>query len=63
MTDEPTYRPLYWRVVVALAILAAVGTAIVPLVNALFAPKLPARRRPLPTTASSAYADEFPRQR
>lgn len=29
----------YWRIVVALAILAAVGTAIVPLVNALFAPK------------------------
>lgn len=35
------YRPLYWRVVVALAILAAVGTALVPLVNALMAPKRP----------------------
>lgn len=36
-----TFRPLFWRVTVALAILAAVGTAIVPLVNALFAPKKP----------------------
>lgn len=44
MTDEfVTYRPLYWRVVVALAILSAVGTALLPLVNALFAPK---RARP-----------------
>ncbi|WP_295775636.1 hypothetical protein [uncultured Microbacterium sp.] len=42
MTDEfVTYRPLYWRVVVALAILSAVGTALLPLVNALFAPKRP----------------------
>ena len=42
MTDEyVTYRAIYWRVVVALAILAAVGTAMVPLVNALFAPKRP----------------------
>ncbi|WP_106814805.1 hypothetical protein [Microbacterium timonense] len=32
---------LYWRIVVAVAILAAVGTAIVPLVNVLFAPKRP----------------------
>lgn len=39
------FRPLYWRVVVALAILAAVGTALVPLVNALLAPKRP--RAPL----------------
>ncbi|WP_292836421.1 hypothetical protein [Microbacterium sp.] len=43
------FRPLYWRVVVALAILAAVGTALVPLVNALFAPKKPRR------AASVAY--------
>jgi predicted membrane channel-forming protein YqfA (hemolysin III family) len=50
MTDEfVTYRPLYWRVVVALAILSAVGTALLPLVNALFAPKRPRPRlrRPL----------------
>lgn len=33
---------IYWRIVVAIAILAAVGTALIPLVNALFAPKKPA---------------------
>lgn len=43
------FRPFYWRVVVALAILAAVGTALVPLVNALFAPK---KERPV----APAYA-------
>ena len=32
---------IYWRLTVALAILAAVGTALVPLVNLLFAPKQP----------------------
>lgn len=32
---------IYWRVMVAVAILAAVGTALLPLVNALFAPKKP----------------------
>ncbi|GAA5206768.1 hypothetical protein [Microbacterium kyungheense] len=32
---------LYWRIVVAVAILAAVGTALVPLINVLFAPKRP----------------------
>lgn len=32
---------LYWRIVVAVAILAAVGTALIPLVNVLFAPKKP----------------------
>jgi hypothetical protein len=35
---------LYWRWVVAIAILAAVGTALVPLVNALFAPRRPRER-------------------
>lgn len=30
---------LYWRLVVAVAILAAVGSALLPLVNALFAPR------------------------
>src|SRR3546814_6186608 len=35
------FRDLYWRIVVALTILAAVGTALIPLVNALFAPKAP----------------------
>ncbi|WP_455133920.1 hypothetical protein [Microbacterium aurum] len=52
MTEEfVDYRPLYWRVVVALAILAAVGTALVPLVNALFAPKKP---QPVNPTAYGA---------
>ena len=35
------FDDLYWRVVVAVAILAAVGTALIPLVNVLFAPKTP----------------------
>jgi hypothetical protein len=52
ITDEfVTYRPLYWRVVVAIAILAAVGTALLPLVNALFAPKRPRAAAPLPPAA------------
>lgn len=52
MTEEfVDYRPLYWRVVVALAILGAVGTALIPLVNALFAPKRP---RP-PVAAAVPY--------
>ncbi len=51
MTEEfVDYRPLYWRVVVALAILGAVGTALIPLVNALFAPK-----RPRPPVAAAAH--------
>lgn len=33
------YDELYWRIVVALTILAAVGTTLIPLLNALFAPK------------------------
>ncbi|MDJ1114777.1 hypothetical protein [Microbacterium dauci] len=41
------FLPIYWRVVVALAILVAVGTALVPLVNALFAPKRPRPAAPL----------------
>lgn len=35
------FPDLYWRFVVALTILAAVGTALIPLINALFAPKRP----------------------
>lgn len=38
---------IYWRIVVAVAILAAVGTAVIPLVNLLFAPKKP-RPAPVP---------------
>lgn len=44
---------LYWRIVVAVAILAAVGTALVPLVNVLFAPKRP---HPGPVHAAGPYA-------
>lgn len=41
------FRELYWRFVVALTILVAVGTALVPLTNALFAPKrTPAQAAP-----------------
>lgn len=62
-TDEfVTYRPLYWRVVVAIAILAAVGTALVPLVNALFAPKKPRPVSPPPPAAYYAAPAPQPTQ-
>jgi hypothetical protein len=35
------FADLYWRFVVAVTILVAVGTALIPLVNALFAPRRP----------------------
>lgn len=62
MLDEYTdFGDLYWRIVVALAILAAVGTALVPLVNALFAPRTPkpvAQAVPQPgPVAWPTYAD------
>lgn len=41
------YGELYWRFVVALTILAAVGTALIPLINALNAPRKPAAPRPV----------------
>ncbi|WP_460790754.1 hypothetical protein [Microbacterium lacusdiani] len=37
--DAFDYPELYWRFVVALAILVAVGTTLIPLLNALFAPR------------------------
>ena len=46
------FPDLYWRIVVAITILAAVGTALIPLVNALFAPKKP---RPAHLTRSAAW--------
>ncbi|QIG39769.1 hypothetical protein G5T42_09960 [Microbacterium sp. 4R-513] len=61
-----TYADPYWRAVVAIAILAAVGTALVPLVNALFAPRrpvargygpYPAAQTPVPPPAWPTYAD------
>lgn len=47
--DSFDFGELYWRIVVSLAILAAVGTTLLPLLNALFAP-----RKPRPT--APAYA-------
>jgi hypothetical protein len=41
LNDWVDFTDLYWRIVVAITILAAVGTALIPLVNALFAPKKP----------------------
>jgi hypothetical protein len=46
---------IYWRIVVAVAILAAVGTALIPLMNVLFAPK-----RPRATPASYGQAPAVP---
>lgn len=53
------YGELYWRIVVALTILAAVGTTLIPLLNALFAPKKPAHTASTVATAPSwpTYAD------
>lgn len=51
--DHFTFLPIYWRVVVALTILAAVGTALVPLVNALLMPR---SRKPV-APAWPTYAD------
>ena len=50
---------LYWRIVVAVAILAAVGTALVPLVNLLLAPRRP-RPHPLPAPHASPIAPAAP---
>ncbi len=57
LLDDADFRPIYWRVVVALAILGAVGTALVPLVNALFAPKSP---RPVGYGSPVAYTAPAP---
>lgn len=51
------FTDLYWRFVVAAAILAAVGTAIVPLVNLLFAPRRP---RPVPAAGEQATLLPWP---
>lgn len=54
------YGELYWRIVVALTILAAVGTTLIPLLNALFAPKKARIAQPAPAPALQAwptYAD------
>lgn len=52
------YTELYWRIVVALTILVAVGTTLIPLLNALFAPKkAPAARPVVAATSWPTYAD------
>ncbi|WP_298862176.1 hypothetical protein [uncultured Microbacterium sp.] len=48
------YSDLYWRIVIALTILAAVGTTLIPLLNALFAPRRP---RPAPLTHQPSYVE------
>lgn len=55
------YGELYWRIVVALTILVAVGTTLIPLLNALFAPKKKRPVAPAPVAASTwpTYADGF----
>ncbi|GAA1915478.1 hypothetical protein GCM10009775_04950 [Microbacterium aoyamense] len=50
---------LYWRFVVAVAILAAVGTMLIPLVNVLFAPKK-APYGVVPQTAHAAPGEPLP---
>jgi hypothetical protein len=51
-THNFDYGDLYGRIVVALTILAAVGTTLIPLLNALFAPK----KAQLPAHAPAAFA-------
>jgi len=50
------FYDIYWRLVVAVTILAAVGTALVPLVNVLFAPKRPRAQAPA-TPSWPTYVD------
>ncbi|WP_109211351.1 MULTISPECIES: hypothetical protein [Microbacterium] len=54
------FADLYWRVVVAVAILAAVGTALLPLVNVLFAPKKPRPQAPYVAAGAPAPAAALP---
>ncbi|BDV31639.1 hypothetical protein [Microbacterium terricola] len=51
MSEYVRFLDIYWRIVVAVAILAAVGTALIPLVNALFAPRKPRPLAPHPHQA------------
>lgn len=56
LPDTFRYDDLYWRIVVALAILTAVGTTLIPLLNALFAPKKPAHAAPYVPQSNGAIA-------
>jgi len=51
------FSSTYWRWVVALAILAALGTVLIPLLNALFAPKKP---KPVYTSPYQPYPVGWP---
>ena len=55
-SHDVTYPELYWRIVVAVTILAAVGTALVPLVNALNSPRTGA---PAPAPGMPAAAPQL----
>lgn len=58
-----SFPDIYWRVVVAVAILAAVGTALLPLVNVLFAPKRPRAAAPYgyaPAPAQAPHSAALP---
>ena len=60
LAEWVVFSDLYWRFVVALTILAALGTALIPLINALFAPKKarPAYLNPPPVLQPwPTYAD------
>ncbi len=57
---ELTYPELYWRFVVAIAILAAVGTALVPLINALNSPRVRGEAPPQPVAAAYPPAQAYP---
>jgi len=54
------YDELYWRIVVALTILTAVGTMLIPLLNALFAPKKPAPVAPALVAYAAPTAVAYP---
>ena len=52
LSEWVDFADIYWRIVVATAILAAVGTALLPLVNALFAPR---KARPVAAAPAPGY--------
>lgn len=57
-THNFEFGDLYGRILVALTILTAVGTTLIPLLNALFAPKKPAAAMPAAAPATwPTYAD------
>jgi len=51
------YPEIYWRIVIAITILVAVGTTLIPLLNALFAPK---EKRPVHAASTLAQPSGGP---